>query len=91
MFTPAQRKKCKQQAHHLKPVVLIGQAGLSNQVHEAIQEALDAHEMIKIKIPPMDSAQKKLCAEKISAHHQAELIQTIGRTVTLYRKKPEQS
>ncbi len=88
MLSPAQRKKYKQQAHHLKPVIMIGQAGLTDQVHQAIDEALDVHELLKIKMPAMDSAHKKLCAESICAHHQAEHIQTIGRTLTVYRKKP---
>ena len=81
------QKQLQKQAHHLKPVVIIGQAGLNEAVHKAIDEALEAHELVKIKIPAMDANHKKLCAEACCNKHQATLIQAIGRTVTLYRKK----
>jgi putative YhbY family RNA-binding protein len=45
-----QRRWLKQQAHHLKPVVLLGQHGLSEAVLAEIQLALDHHELIKIRV-----------------------------------------
>ena len=49
-MTPSDKKKFRAQAHALKPVILIGQSGLTDAVVNEIQLALDTHELIKIKI-----------------------------------------
>ena len=79
-------KALKQQAHHLKPVVMIGNKGLSDAVHQEIEVALDAHELIKIKINANDQEDKKIMLELILQQHQAQLIQSIGYIAVIYRK-----
>ncbi len=49
MLTNSQKRELKSLAHHLKPVVQIGQKGISENLLKAINQALDDHELIKIK------------------------------------------
>lgn len=89
-MNPEQLKQLKTKAHDLKPVIMIGQAGLSEAVAKEIELALDTHELIKIKIR-VEREEKKLIQQKICTETHAELIQSIGQVVVIYRKKPEQA
>lgn len=81
------KKKLKAQAHALKPVVMIGQAGLTDAVLAEIELALDSHELIKVKIRAEREERQHISAE-ISRRTGAELIQTIGQIAVLYRLNP---
>jgi len=80
-------KTLKQRAHHLKPVVILGAQGLTENVNQEIDVALTAHQLIKIKINAEDREQVKQLAQQISKAHQAELIDIIGHIAVLHRKK----
>lgn len=88
-MTPLEKKKLRSKAHSLKPVVLIGQAGLTEAVLAEIELALDNHELIKIKIRSSDRTARKTIGDKICSSTNSELIQTIGQITVIYRKKPE--
>lgn len=81
------KKKLKAQAHALKPVVMIGQAGLTDAVLAEIELALDSHELIKVKIRA-EREERQHISEEISRRTGAELIQTIGQIAVLYRLNP---
>lgn len=83
-----QLKQMKSKAHDLKPVIMIGQAGLTEAVNKEIELALDTHELIKIKVRA-EREERKQIQQKICAETNAELIQSIGQVVVIYRKKPE--
>ncbi|HIG64971.1 MAG: ribosome assembly RNA-binding protein YhbY [Gammaproteobacteria bacterium] len=85
-----QLKQMKTKAHELKPVIMIGQAGLTDAVLKEIELALDIHELIKIKIRA-EREERKLIQQHICTKTSAELIQSIGQVVVIYRKKPEQA
>ncbi len=85
-MTPIERKKLRSQAHQLKPVVLIGQAGLTDAVLSEIELALDNHELIKIRIRSGDRSVRKTISNEICSAADAELIQTIGQITIIYRK-----
>ena len=85
MLSKQQIKALKGKAHSLKPVVMIGQHGLSDNVHMEIDQALEAHELIKIKIPVTDEKQR-LVSIILESHH-AEKVMLIGRTLVIYREK----
>jgi len=77
-------------AHHLKPVVWVGQHGLRDSVLEEIAGALDVHELIKVKIAA-EKAERNELIEQITATTGAELIQHIGQMAVMFRrneKKP---
>ena len=84
----ADKKKLRAEAHTLKPVVMIGQSGLTAAVLAEIELALDTHELIKVKIRA-EREERKQISEKICADTGAELIQTIGQIAVIYRLNPD--
>ncbi|MDD5036569.1 MAG: ribosome assembly RNA-binding protein YhbY [Methylococcaceae bacterium] len=83
------KKQLRARAHALSPVVITGQAGISPAVLNEIVQALDHHELIKVRINAEDRDQRREMSEYICAQTGAELIQSIGHIVTLYLKNPE--
>jgi len=86
--TSAKIKQLKSQAHLLKPVIMVGQSGLTKSVLEEIEVTLNTHELIKIKIRAEKEERIQILAQIIEAS-QAELIQSIGQIIVIYRKNPE--
>ena len=78
-------------AHKLKPVVLIGQHGLTEAVMIEIETALEHHELIKIKVSGADRDTKSSIIHTIVEHTQSHLVQQVGHTATLYRPKQDQT
>ncbi len=80
-------KNLRAEAHKmkLKPVVMVGQHGLSVNVHEEIDSALTRHELLKIRIPGQQRSEKKGMIDNLCQQHQATLIQSIGNVLILYR------
>lgn len=83
------KKQLRAKAHALKPVVITGQAGISEAVLKEIHLALDHHELIKVRVNAEDREQRREMSDLIRAETGAELIQSIGHIITLYRKNPE--
>ncbi|MDD5578700.1 MAG: ribosome assembly RNA-binding protein YhbY [Methylobacter sp.] len=81
------KKKLRAQAHALKPVIMIGQAGFTQAVLAETDLALDSHELIKIRIRA-EREDRKLISEKICHDTRAQLIQAIGQIAVIYRKNP---
>ncbi len=84
----ADKKKFRAQAHTLKPVIMIGQSGLTVAVLAETELALNTHELIKIRIRA-EKEDRKLITEKICTDTGAELIQNIGQIAVIYRLNPE--
>jgi len=84
---PAKIKQLKTQAHLLKPVIIIGQSGLTEAVQQEIEITLNTHELIKIKIRA-DRDERNQIREQILSQSKAELIQSIGQVIVIFRKKP---
>lgn len=82
------RKKLRAKAHSLKPVIMIGQSGLTEAVLVEINLALDYHELIKIRIRASDRKAGKQIIADICLQTEAELIQSIGQIAVLYRANP---
>ncbi len=76
-------------AHSLKPVVLIGNNGLTEAVVAEIDFALNHHELIKVKINTEDRDTKALVVEAICRETNAIKIQVIGKTLVIYRQSEE--
>ncbi len=88
-LTKQQIRKLRALAHHLKPVVMVGQHGLGDAVMREVEIALDAHELIKIKLAGMEKGDRKASAQHIHAATGAEPVQQIGHMLTLYRHNPD--
>jgi RNA-binding protein len=84
-----QIRNLKKQAHHLKPVVMVGQHGLSENVLTEIDIALDVHELIKVKLAGADKADRERISQQIVTRHNAVLVQIVGRVATFYRANPD--
>ena len=73
--------------HHLKPVVIVGDKGLSENVQTEIETALDHHELIKVKLKT-DRDTRAAWAEQIKQSFGAEPVPSIGQVVSVYRRNP---
>lgn len=90
-LTNKQKQFLKQQAHSLKPVVLLGANGLTEGVIAEIDGALEHHELIKVKVPEEGRELRKQIMQTIVRETQAEEVQVIGKVQILYRPAQEPS
>jgi RNA-binding protein len=85
-----QKRHLRGLGHHLKPVVIVGQHGLRDAVIDEIEQALDAHELVKIKIVAERDERLRI-GDEIAARTGAEAVHRIGQMQVMFRrnaKKP---
>jgi len=82
-----QRKHLRALAHALKPVVQVGQAGVTGAVIEAVETALLDHELIKVRLTRPED--KRADAEALAAGTSSALVGLVGHTAILYKPHPE--
>ncbi len=87
-LTAAQRKHLRSLAHHLQPIVLIGKQGVTDNVIDSVDTALEAHELIKIRFIDHKDAKKLLTAE-IAERTSSQIAGTIGHVAILYRQQED--
>jgi len=88
-LTPAERRALRARAHHLHPVVMIGEAGLTTAVLNEIDIALKSHELIKIRVLGDDRQLRKALIGEICAPLAASPVQQIGKILVIFRPRPE--
>lgn len=86
-LTGRERKALRGLAHHLEPVVQVGSAGITEAVARQVDEALRAHELVKVRLH--QPADKHGDAEALAAATGAALCGMVGHVVILYRPDPE--
>lgn len=86
-----ERLALRARAHHLRPVVLLGAAGLTEAVFRETDRALTAHELVKVRIPGDDRDERELVCAQLADRLGAARIQTIGKLAVLYRPRPEET
>jgi len=84
----SERKYLRGVAHSYKPLVQIGKEGLSDNVLGAIDTAIDAHELIKVKLAA-DRDERERLVPIIEAKANCECLGTVGRIAILYRQNPD--
>jgi len=84
-FNSKQISHLRALAHALKPVVMIGNNGLTEKVLHEIETALNAHELIKIKVQGDDRALRTQMLQDICAKSGATAIHHIGKQLVVYR------
>ncbi|MGK0374723.1 MAG: RNA-binding protein [Arenicella sp.] len=84
-LTGKQKNYLRGIAHNLNPVVMIGGKGLSDSVMNEIELALDQHELIKIKLPGNEKAEKVALLAQITSRSNSQPVQLIGRVGVIYR------
>ena len=87
-LTTELKKKYRTIGHVLKPLVIVGENGISESVQEEIERALFDHELIKVKISVGDREDKKQIISYILQQTGAELVQSIGKTILLLKHNP---
>ena len=85
-----QRKYLKGLAHGLKPVVFIGQKGMTSEVVRATNEALQEHELIKVKFVDFkEKSQKEEITEAMEKETASEQVGMIGHVAIFYRQQKD--
>jgi RNA-binding protein len=87
-LTVQQRKEHRAEAHHLDPVVMIGNDGLTPAVRKEIDAALNAHGLIKVRVHGDDRVQREAMYQALADDLGAAPIQHIGKLLVLWRPKP---
>jgi len=89
-LTGKQRRYLRSLGHHLEPIVQLGKNGLTEGVTKATDQALEEHELVKLKLGTECPADRDEVAESLAKALTAEVAQTLGRTILLYRKHPKE-
>ena len=85
-LTPQNIRSLKAKVHHLKPVVIVGNKGLTDMVIQEIDHALDDHELMKIRIHTQNREELTKNTTDICTKTNAILIHSIGHIIAIYRK-----
>ena len=88
-LTGKQRAELRAEAHHLDVLVHVGHQGLTDTVVGALDDVLRTKELVKVQLSKNADVKAKDVAYDLAAQVKAEVIQVIGRTVTLYRPNPD--
>jgi len=86
-LTKQQYKQLKAKAHHLKPLIRIGQKGITDSVIEEAIQTLERHELVKVHLAQDDRAIRQANVEELTLRCQAVMVHQIGKTCVLYKEK----
>lgn len=89
MLTGKQRSYLKSLAHDINDLMQIGKDGVTDNVLKQIDDALEARELIKIKILNNSLLEAKDTANEIANVLKAEYVQSIGNKIVLYRQSKD--
>jgi RNA-binding protein len=84
-----ERAALRAEAHHLTAAVHVGHQGLTPTLVQAVDDALRTRELVKVQLNKHAEETPKVLANRLAAEVGAQVVQVIGRTVTLYRENPE--
>ena len=88
-LTSKERAALRGEAHHLTALVQIGQHGVTDTVRETIDDVLRTRELVKIQLGKSGDAKAKALANELAEQMGADVVQVIGKTMTLYRENPD--
>jgi len=84
-----ERAALRAEAHHLSAIVHIGHHGLTEALRQTLDDALRTHELVKVALTKSTDISAKDAAHQLAEQLGADVVQTIGRTCTLYRENPD--
>jgi RNA-binding protein len=84
-----ERAALRAEAHHLSAAVHIGHQGMTDTVRQTIDDALRTRMLVKIQFSKNADVEAKDVANELAGSLDADVVQVIGRTATLYRENPE--
>jgi len=89
VLTGKQRRHLRGLGHDLKPIVQVGKDGIDDGVVAAVDQALEDHELVKIRVGEAADLDRHEAAEAIARKTHSEVAQVLGNTVLLYRADPD--
>ncbi|MCY7800235.1 ribosome assembly RNA-binding protein YhbY [Bacillus haynesii] len=89
MLTGKQKRYLRREAHHLSPIFQVGKGGVNENMVKQISEALEARELIKVSVLQNCEQPKEEVAEALAGGARAQLVQTIGNIIVLYKESKE--
>jgi len=88
-LSEAQKKYLRGLGHQKKPLIIVGDAGLSESLLAEFETTLSHHELIKVRVRVGDRETRASIIEKLCSVSAAELVQRIGNVALLYRANPD--
>lgn len=88
-LSPNQKRYLRGLAHSLKAVIHTGNKGVTPALVKEFSVALKQHELVKVKLGSEDREQRKTQIVELSEASRAELVQSIGKVATFYRRNDE--
>ena len=84
-----ERAELRAEAHHLTPVVHVGHQGLTDALFQTLDDALRTRELVKVALAKSTDVTATDAASQLAERMRADVVQTIGRTCTLFRVNPD--
>lgn len=88
-LTGKERRSLRALGHHLKPIVQVGHAGVTDGVLDALRAALTQHELVKVKVLESAPQDRFETSEAIATPLGAAIAQVLGRTLLFYKQNPK--
>jgi RNA-binding protein len=88
-LTEAQKKYLRRLGHDRKPLIMVGDSGLSETLLKEFESTLAHHELIKVSVRVGDRAARDAIIEEFCSRGSAQLIQRVGNMALLYRENPK--
>lgn len=85
-LTATQKRHLRQLAHALKPVVIIGHAGLSPALLAELDSSLERHELLKVRVNAEDREARRALTQALCEQTRSEWVQSIGHIAVIYRR-----
>ena len=89
MLSEAQKKYLRGLGHGLKPLIMVGDAGLSESLLVEFESTLAHHELIKVRVRVGDRKARDAIIDEMCSSSGAALVQRVGNMALLYRENPE--
>lgn len=86
-----QKKQYKSIGHHLNPVLIVAENGLTEGVLAELERALNDHELIKIKFAIAERDDRRALIDELCQQGSCELVQVIGKMALVYRRAAKQN
>lgn len=89
-LTESQKKYLRGLGHQLKPVIMIGDAGLSDAVFKEFCSSIEHHELVKVRVRVGDRKARDSVIDELCKRGSAELVTRIGNVALVYRRNEEE-
>lgn len=90
-LTQSQVKQLRALGHQLKPLVLVGQAGITQGLIDELSNTLEHHELVKVRLSGGEREERDAMAKTLSEQTASSIIQRIGHMVLLFRRNPKKT